>query len=164
MTWAAVAIGLGGLMLLARVAEGPLDDPDPAYQRPGLLDLGELPVAAPLVTGDVPVRGEGTVVFFVRPGHVGPLCEALTGTALDDAPDVVVVVAGPTAPCSADATVVPDAEGRIADAYGLRTPQGGGHAVGYAVVDHAGRIRYRTLDPEVRNLLGEVDTMLQAAT
>jgi hypothetical protein len=35
--------------------------------------------------------------------------------------------------------------------------------VGYAVVDPAGQIRYRTLDPEVDDLLSEVDTILRAA-
>jgi hypothetical protein len=34
--------------------------------------------------------------------------------------------------------------------------------VGYAVVDSAGRVRYRTLDPSLINGLAEVETILRA--
>jgi alkyl hydroperoxide reductase subunit AhpC len=73
------------------------------------------------------------------------------------------VVAGPVTSCAADAKVMADPAGELAEAYGLRQPADRGEPVGYAIVDAAGRIRYRTLDPEVEDLLGEVDTILRAA-
>jgi hypothetical protein len=38
--WVDAAGVLGLLLILARAEEGPLDDLDPARQRPGFLDLG----------------------------------------------------------------------------------------------------------------------------
>ena len=162
VVWVVVAVGLGALLAVARASAGPLDDPDPAHQRPGLLDLGELPVPAPPVSGGVPTPGREAVVFFVRPAGLQALCGALADADLAGEPDLAVVVAGPVAPCAADVTVVADPGGGLADAYGLRPPADRGAPVGYAVVDEAGRIRYRTLDPEVDDLLGEVDTILRA--
>ena len=163
VVWVVVAVGFGALLAVARASAGPLDDPDPAHQRPGLLDLSELPVPAPPVTDGVPTPGREAVVFFVRPAGLQALCAALADADLEGEPDLVVVVAGPVAPCAADVAVVADRGGRLAEAYGLRPPVDGGAPVGYAVVDEARRIRYRTLDPEVDELLGEVDTILRAA-
>lgn len=161
--WLLVAVGFGALLGVARTSAGPLDDPDPAYQRPGLLDLGELPLPAPPLTEVVPRQGHEAVVFFVRPPGVQALCEALADAELDGRPDLVVVNAGPVAQCAGEVAVVADPGGRLAHAYGLRSPADGGANVGYAVVDEAGRICYRTLDPELDDLLGEVDTILRAA-
>ncbi|HEV2068660.1 MAG TPA: hypothetical protein VGR26_02575 [Acidimicrobiales bacterium] len=163
MVWLVVAVGLGALLAVARASAGPLDDPDPAHQRPGILDLGALPVPAPPVSDGIPTRGREAVVFFVRPAGLPALCGALADPDLAGEPDLIVVVAGPVAPCAADVAVVADPPGRVAEAYGLRPPADGGAPVGYVVVDDAGRIRYRTLDPEVADLLGEVDTILRAA-
>lgn len=162
VVWLVVAVGFGVLLAVARASAGPLDDPDPAHQRPGLLDLDELPVPAPPVSDGVPTPGREAVVFFVRPAQLPALCGALADADLASQPDLVVVVAGPVAPCAADVAVLADRGGRLAGAYGLRPPADRGAPVGYAVVDEAGRIRYRTLDPEVDELLGEVDTILRA--
>ncbi len=162
VVWLMVAVGFGALLIVARSTEGPLDDPDPAFQRPGLLDLGGLPRLAPAVTGDVPAPGSEAVVFFVRPDGLEALCDAVAGTELDGEPDLVAVVAGPAGSCAGDLSVMADPAGRLAEGYGLREPADGGPPVGYAVVDPAGQIRYRTLDPEVDDLLSEVDTILRA--
>ena len=162
VAWLVVAVGVGALLAFARASAGPMDDPDPARQRPGLLDLGELPVPAPPVSEGVPTLGTEAVVFFVRPAGLPALCGALADPDLEGEPDLVVVIAGPVAPCAADVAVVTDQRGGLADAYGLRRPADRGAPVGYVVVDDAGRIRYRTLDPEVADLLGEVDTILRA--
>ena len=55
-----------------------------------------------------------------------------------------------------------DPDGSVAEAYGMRSPRGGGPPVGYALVDAHGAIRYRTLDPDVADQLGEVGTMVGA--
>ena len=162
VVWLVVAVGFGVLLAVARASAAPLDDPDPAHQRPGLLDLGELPAPAPPVSHGVPGPGREAVVFFVRPAGLQPLCRALAAADLEGEPDLIAVVAGPAAPCAAAVAVVADPRLRLAEAYGLRPPADGGAPVGYAVVDEAGRIRYRTLDPEVDDLLGEVETMLRA--
>ena len=162
VVWLVVAVGFGVLLAVARASAGPLDDPDPAQQRPGLLDLGDLPVAAPPVSDSIPTPEREAVVFFVRPAQLPALCGALAVADLAGEPDLVVVVVGPVAPCAADVSVVVDPRGQLAEAYGLRPPADGGAPVGYAVVDDTGRIRYRTLDPEVDDLLGEVDTILRA--
>ncbi|MDP8937207.1 MAG: hypothetical protein M3O23_05690 [Actinomycetota bacterium] len=162
MVWLVMAVGFGVLLAVARVSAGPLDDPDPSHQRPGLLDLGDLPVPAPPVSDGIPTSGREAVVFFVRPAGLQALCAALADADLEGEPDLVLVVAGPVAPCAADVAVLADRGGRLAEAYGLRPPADGNSPVGYAVVDEARRIRYRTLDPEVDELLGEVDTILRA--
>lgn len=162
-TWVGAAVGFGLLLALARAAEGPLDDPDQAWQRPGFLDAGELPAPAPTVAPRVPAPGRPTVVFFVRPHGLAELCHALAASPLPAQAVAAVVAAGSTSdPCAAAEAVVDDPDGAVSDAYGLRRPRGGGPPVGYAVVDAAGAIRYRTLDPEVADQLDEVATIVAA--
>ncbi len=162
LIWLVAAVGLGSLLLVARAARDPLDDPDPAWQRPGFLDAGELPVPAPQVAPAVPAPGRPTVVIFERAGRLAELCRALATTPLPRDAATAVVVHSPSGGCDAVGTVVVDVDGAVADAYGLRRPRGGGPPVGYAVVDTAGAIRYRTLDPTVADELSEVGTILAA--
>lgn len=164
LTWVGAAAVLGLLLALARSAEGPLDDPDQAWQRPGFLDAGDLPAPAPTLAPGLPAPGRPTVVFFVRaPGDLTELCHALGDSSLPEQAAIVVAVAGaPSHRCAAVGAVVADGEGAVADAYGMRRPRGGGPPAGYAVVDAAGAIRYRTLDPEVADQLDEVATIVAA--
>ena len=157
--WVVAAVVFAVLLAVARAAESDVDDPDPAWQRPGILDAGALPVPAPL-TGELPRPGRRTVAFFLRPEGVARLCRALAGRGLAERADLVIVVSG--AGQCAGTTTIEDPSARIAPAYGLRRPRDGGAPVGYAVVDRVGRIRYRTLDPRVADGLGEVDTMVRA--
>lgn len=151
----------GGLLALAQAAEEPLDDPDPAFQRPGFLDVGDLPEPAPELRSDIALTGMPTVVLFERADRVARLCRALDDhTFASDARAVVITPTEPTGDSCADQTVVVDAA--LADEFGLRNPRAGGPPVGYAVVDRDGRIRYRTLDPAVATLLDEIDTIIGA--
>ncbi|MFP5377286.1 MAG: hypothetical protein ACLGIO_10990 [Acidimicrobiia bacterium] len=163
-TWVGAAVGFGLLLAVARAGEGPLDDADQAWQRPGFLDAGRLPAPAPPVAAGTPAPGRPTVVFFVRPGDVrAELCHALAASALPRRAATAVVVAGPSPDgCPAAGAVVGDPDGGVARAYGMRRPRGGGAPVGYAVVDAGGAIRYRTLDPGVAGQLGEVGTIVEA--
>jgi alkyl hydroperoxide reductase subunit AhpC len=43
--------------------------------------------------------------------------------------------------------VLPDKDGQIARAYKPDQPPDGGYPVGYVLVDSAGFVRYKTLDP-----------------
>lgn len=158
--WLVVAVVLGALLAIARATESSLDDPDPVWQRPGILDAGSLPVPAPPLTGELPRRGRRTVAFFVRPEGVARLCGAIAGRDLAERADLVIVVSGP-GQC-AGAMTIEDPSARVASAYGLRPPRDGGAPMGYAVVDRRGQVRYRTLDPGVADRLGEVDTMVRA--
>ena len=162
--WLTAAIGLGLLLAVARATRGPLDDPDPAWQRPGFLDAGDLPVPAPGVAPGLPARGRSTVVFFERTGRLPELCRALAESGIKEKAAAVVVAvdrAG-THTCAGADAIVDDPDGVLAAAYGMRRPRGGGRPVGYAVADSAGTIRYRTLDPAVADELGEVRTILDA--
>lgn len=159
--WVVTVVFFGGLLTLAQAAEEPLDDPDPAFQRPGFLDAGDLPEQAPAVRADVDLTGHPTVVFFERRERLHELCRALEdhrfGTEVQT---IIVTPSEPADDCSGRAVLVVDPT--LADAFGLRQPREGGPPVGYAVIDDEARIRYRTLDPAVASLLGEVDTILGA--
>ncbi|HUP68453.1 MAG TPA: hypothetical protein VM142_01435 [Acidimicrobiales bacterium] len=161
--WLAAAVVLGALLLVARAARTGGDDPDQARQRPGFLDAGSLPVPAPSVAG-IPRPGHRAVVFFARQDEAGELCRELAGhPSIRGRADVaVVVVAGVAPPACSGGTVVADSSGAIARAYGLPVPRDGGPPTGYAVVDSAGAVRYRTLDPEVIDQLSEVATIVGA--
>ena len=161
--WLTLAVVLTLFLAIARAARGPLDDLDPAWQRPGFLDAGDLPAPAPRVAANIPTRERPAVVFFVRADGTDKLCRVLEDSRLAGTAATAIVVAGtPSGGCDAVAAVVPDPEGDLAEAYGMRRPRDGGPPVGYAVVDAAGDIRYRTLDPAVVDRLDEVRTMVAA--
>lgn len=139
------------------------DDPDPARQRPGLLDTGGLPVPSPRVDG-VPRPGRAAVVFFAGSPEVSAdLCRAVPASISARADVVVVAGVGGAPPCPAGAAVA-DPDGRVARAVGLPQPRDRGAPTGYAVIDGRGRLRYRTLDPTLPGAaaLREVETMLGA--
>ena len=158
--WIAAAAGFG-LLLAVTAARGPLDDPDPARQRPGFLDGDGLPVPAPNVGVAVPEPGRRAVVFFVRPEQIAALCQALPTSGLSAKASLAVVVPSPSA-CRAPVDLVVDTGG-LARNFGMPAPRDGGPPVGYAVIDALGRLRYRTLDPHVARGLDEVATILAAA-
>lgn len=161
LVWAGAAWGFAVLLVIAGHARGPLDDPDPARQRPGFVDLGTLPVPAPEVVDGIPAIGRRAVVFFERPAGLARLCRALEASTLGRHADVVVVSAD-GGPCEGGARLAGDPASSYARRVGMDVPRDGGPPVGYAVVDSAQRIRYRTLDPHVADGLGEVATILAA--
>jgi len=78
-----------------------LDDPDPAYQRPGLLDVGReaSPTPAPEVVDGLPQLGSRAAVFFVRSAQLAPFGRALETTPrLRDPVRPLIVVTGPVPP------------------------------------------------------------------
>ncbi len=163
--WGTFALTLGGLLAVTAAFAGPLDDPDPAHQRPGFLDAFDLPQPAPQIDKGHPAIDTRTVLFFERADRLEDLCSALDGSDLANSATIAVVVAGEApsdARCRAARTVVSDPAGGLARAYGMRSPASGGPPVGYAVVDRLGQLRYRTLDPSVPTELGEVRTIVDA--
>lgn len=161
--WVTSALGFGALLAWAGSRETPLDDPDPAYQRPGFLDADDLPAPAPPLDGRLPRAGRPSVVFFVMANNAGGLCTSLERTTLGDVADLAVVIPMATSADCPAAVLVTDEDGEVADGFKLRMPRGGGPPVGYAVVDAQQRIRYATLDPAVARQLDEVRTIVDAA-
>jgi hypothetical protein len=163
LVWVVVVGLLGALLIVARHTGSGLDDPDPARERPGFLDAFGSPSAAPQVTSLVPGADRRAVIFFVRPRFVAPLCRAIARDgSLRQRADLAIASSGPGDSCPG-LPVVADVDGRLAGAFGMRRPRDRGPPVGYAVVDRNGRIRYRTLDPDVVSGLREVETMAKAA-
>ena len=157
--WIVSGLTLGGIVLAARGLRTPGDDPDPARQRPGILDLGPLPEPAPAVAGLELPGGRRAVVFFAAPDREQELCGALAASELA-ADEAVFVVKATPGSCAPGVRVVAADVARAADAFGLPSPRTASVATGYAVVDSSGRIRYRTLDPVAPALLDEVATMV----
>lgn len=163
MIWSGAVAVLGLLFVIGEASIRGGDDVDPARQRPGILDLGELPLAAPELAPGVPARGQPSVVFFV--GRNRPaLCRELAGRRwLPASTQVYVVTDQRRDGCGGTSVgLVEHSVARAAMAYGLARPRDGGAPLGYAIVDSIGRIRYRTLDPVADSLMAEVDTMLAA--
>lgn len=165
---AIVAAVLGAALIVSMSDPDPLDDPDLAMQRAGILDVVGPRSPAAALSAAVPAQGRVTVVFFLRPTQAGQLAGALespAGQELSELVDLGLVVssgAGEVTPRDPGTTVVEDPDGRLAAAYRMRLPRDGGSPVGYAVVDAAGTVRYRTLDPEVATGLDEVLTIVDA--
>lgn len=157
VTWVVVAGVLLTTTMAARAGRSPLDDPDPARQRPGILDPARsAPLAPAAARAGLP---QGGVVFFERPGRAARLCAALT-TASFRRQTLVVSSAATRVACESLRVVDLAEPGAL---IGLPRPRDGGPASGYVIVDPAGRVRYRTLDPDAGQHLGEVATMLRAA-
>jgi hypothetical protein len=157
--WVGCAVVLASVVIAGRVLRTAGDDVDPGRQRPGILDLGPLPEPAPDVARlDLPARR--AVVFFAADDHVAELCDALEGSvvAKDEA---VFLVRSSNERCAPRVTVVAADVSRAAGSFGLRRPAAAAVPTGYAIVDPAGRIRYRTLDPVAPTLLNEVATMVR---
>lgn len=144
--WIIAAVVLGTGLALERWSRESLDDPNPAYQRPGVLVSAGTAPTAPDTALDLVRPGRRAVIFFVRTAGRRTLEKALDHWS--SPPDV-------------DVKIVADDAG-LGQAYGLRRPRDGGTPVGYAVIDKAGRIRYVTLDPHPARHLVEVETILDA--
>jgi len=160
--WLAAAMVLAALLVVHQVTRSTLSDPDPARQRPDLLDANHRPFLAPAVTPAVPAPRRKGVVFFTRPGLVPSLTASLSRDhSLRAQATLVIVVSRSTALAgAAGVPVVFDAG--LAPRFHLDRPVDGGPPVGYAVIASSGFVVYETLDPGAADHLIEVETMLGA--
>lgn len=142
---AAVALVLTLVVVLLVRPPGPLDDPDPADQRDGLLMNG--PVLPP-GAGGAEFRGRTVVVLFERDEPTGPAFEKWKATVSDDGVELVVRVGA--------------AGDELARLVEMPTPVDGMRPVGYAVVDPSRAVRYATLDPVYEKNAFEVDVITGA--
>ena len=144
------------VLLLVR-PPGPLDQPDLAYQRDGLLRDG--PLVPPQVSG-VAFGGRTVVLVFARQSP-DPARLAAWRDGLSPGRDVLLVLPGP--PSGAPGVpVAVDPAGELARAVALPVPVDGRPGVGYAVVDAARTVRYSTLDPAWLDNAFEVATIARA--
>lgn len=162
--WAPLAWFVGLALVLTIVVvvlvrpPGPLDQPDPAYQRDGLLLDGELvpDEVAGVGFGDRPV-----VLLFDR---ALPDPDALEQWLAEvPEPAVVRLVVPEPVPrliAHPRLEVVVDPGGRLADAVDLPTPVDGGPGIGYAVVDSDRQVQYSTLDPVYLDNAFEIATIV----
>lgn len=159
--WAATTGLLGAGVLTVHLGASPLDDPNPAHQRPGYLDANGSRDPAPTVVGLGPA-GTRTVIFFTRAERLDRLQRALAGPDGQTLRRTARVVVVQDTEGGTTAGVVPDPSDRISRAYDLRRPRDRGAPVGYAVVGPDGTVRYRTDDPGVEQHLSEALTMAKA--
>lgn len=144
LLWFAVLAGALTFVVVALVRPpGPLDDPDRAHQRDGLLLTG--PVLPAEVAG-VELGSRPVVLLFVRdPPAASDL--AAWAARVPEGVDTRVVLAQPP-PTDLPLPVVVDPANRLAEAVSMPRPVDGGRPVGYAVVDSDRVVRYATLDPD----------------
>ena len=160
LAWfAALAAVLAGVVVLLVRPPGPLDQPDPAYQRDGLLLSG--PVVPEQVLG-LEFGQRARVLLFVRePPPPEELAEWVT--AVPDGVDVTVVLPQPTI-AELPVPALVDPLNRLAEVVEMPTPVDGGRPVGYAVVDADRVVRYATLDPSYLSNAFEVTTIVDAVS
>ncbi len=139
------ALLLTAVVVLLVRPPGPLDDPDLADQRDGLLLDG---ARLPPTRADVDLGGRPVVVLFERGEPSGVAFEDWRTQVSDEGVDLVVKVG---------------AEGdALAELIGMPTPVDGGRPIGYAVIDPSRRVRYATLDPNYLKNAFEVDVITGA--
>ncbi|MGE3977336.1 MAG: hypothetical protein AB7F94_07070 [Nitrospira sp.] len=162
--WIVTALLFAGLLAQAEYRRNPLNDPDQAQQRTGvLLPTGREPAPKMPV---LDFTGRPALILFDRTLTRRHLFHDLADQAdLTRNAELVVVThdgSRPVIETGIDRMLV-DQDEAIARAFDLRKPIDGGYPVGYVLVDSSGFIRFRTLDPgyelrvwEIRLLLGEM--------
>lgn len=146
--WLTVAMFMGALLGFAEYRCNPLNDPDQAWQRTGVL-LPAQTYPSPTV-GIEPRPGHRAIFFFARSLADRHLFHDLADQSdLASAADLIVVTSDGSRPVieSGIRHFAMDADGSLAKAFGLHRPIDGGPPLGYVLVDSHGYIRFRTLDP-----------------
>lgn len=162
--WIVTALLFAGLLAFTEYRRNPLNDPDQAQQRTGVL----LPTGqdrAPTVPG-LTITGRPAVIFFDRTLVGRHLFRDLAEQSdLTRKAELIVVTPDGSRPVieAGIDRILADQSEAIAHAYDLRKPIDDGYPIGYVLVDSSGFIRFRTLDPgyerrawEIRLLLSEM--------
>lgn len=161
--WLATALVFGLLLGLSEYLRNPLNDPDQARQRTGMLLPPQRARAPALAASVLPPRR--MVIFFARSFQGQPLFHDLADQAdLAQSANLVVVTQDGSRPTLTGGIqqFVADGDGAVARAAGLDQPIDGGAPVGYVIVDSQGYIRYRTLDPGFMHRAQEIKLLLGA--
>ncbi len=164
MTWCAIAVGFGALLGISEYTRNPLNDPDPAQQRTGML-LPSSSEQAPPIAG-APHVGQRRVILFARSLKDQYLFHDLADQAdLAQAAQLVVVTSDGSQPIITNGITVfvADPDGMMAAAFGMPQPIDRAAPIGYVIVDSEGYIRYRTLDPGFMHHGRELRMLVEAA-
>lgn len=161
LAWfAALAAVLTVVVVVLVRPPGPLDQPDAAYQRDGLLLSGPL---VPDELAGVEFGGRPVVLLFERDlPDPSALAQWLAEVPDRAAVTLVLPEPAPRSLAHPQLELVVDPNGRLADAVDLPTPVDDGRGIGYAIVDSDLRVRYSTLDPAYLGNAFEVATILGA--
>lgn len=149
VAFAVCAVVLSVLVIAFGTNNGPLDDPNQAFQRDGgPHNWAPLPDRI----GEITLGPSSVVVLFVRRPPSGQSFQEWRAGVTRNGTRLIVAVAGqPGTPA-------------LRDAVGMRTPNDGGQPVGYAIVDRSRRVRYATLDPVYLNHASEVELLTVGLT
>lgn len=163
LLWLAGAAALATAVLVAVPRPGPLDDPDPAHERTGILSSPRSARNVGLQTLPGDKVGRRTIFLVFDRRLPEPARLARLERQLPREVEVAVVVPRVAARSHAfPAAVIRDSRRRVARAVGMRRPKDGGPPVGYALIDGKGRVRYATLDPAYLDHGSEAATMAAA--
>lgn len=134
IAWGVLAGLLGAVVIAVIGPPGPLDDPSPGDQRPGILTPADDARTVPpgLLPEQVIGRRPVLVVFDRVTPDTGRLRTFIK----------------PAGRRFAVRVVLPGAPGeRVAAAIGMARPKDGGPPIGFALIDADRRVRYATIDP-----------------
>ena len=149
VVFAVGAVVLSVLVIAFGTNNGPLDDPNQAFQRDGALHNGP---QLPDRIGDIAFGPSTVVVLFERRQPPGQTFAQWTAGITRSGTRLVVAVANQPGTSA------------LRDAVGMRKPNDGGPSVGYAIVDRSRRVRYATLDPAYLDHLSEVELLTAGLT
>jgi hypothetical protein len=161
LSWfAALSLVLTAVVVALVRPPGPLDQPDPAYQRDGLLLDRQV---LPRQVAGVEFGGRPVVLLFERELPDPAALQRWLG-AVPEAAVVRLVVPDPVPRLIASPRleIVVDPTGQLAEAVDLPTPVDQGPGIGYAVVDSERQVRYSTLDPSYADNAFEITTIVRA--
>lgn len=159
--WFTVALFLGGLLTFADYRLNPLNDPDQARQRTGVL-LPTEQDSAPMISA-LNIIGRPVVIVFDRTLTGRHLFHNLADQSdLTRTAELLVVTSDGSRPAIETGIdhMLADQDESIARAFNLRKPVDGGYPVGYVVIDSSGFIRFRTLDPGYDKRVWEIVLLL----
>ena len=151
---------MGVALAVVEHQRNPLNDPDQAWERTGLL-LPAKTYQAPSL-GVAP--GRPVVVFFARSLSDRYLFHDLADQSdLASMAALVVVTPDGSRPLieTGIKDIATDADSSLATAAGLHRPIDGGYPVGYALIDSDGYLRFRTLDPGFEQRAWEIKLLLK---
>jgi hypothetical protein len=162
--WIVTALLFAGLLAFVKYRRNPMNDPDQAQQRTGVL-LSPGQGRAPSVPG-LTITGQSTVIIFDRTLTGRHLFHDLADQAdLTRNADLLVVTRDGSRPVieAGIDRILTDQDEAIACAFDLHKPTDGGYPIGSVLMDSSGFIRFHTFDPgyerrawEIRPLLGEM--------
>jgi len=157
--WLVGSVLLALVVLVVIGGPGPLDDPAPGSQRPGILvDAGEARSVRARAVAPVPVGRGNVLVLFERDVPSADVLDGLRRAVGSGFTLALAVPGGDRRPPVSGVLAV-ESSAAAAVAVGMPRPRDGGPPIGYALLDREGRVRYATLAPTYAGELAELATV-----